>query len=226
MEKIGTAIESFRVDTHHVMNAQVILSGCCETQGMKRLPPSPFFLVPTVLMLGLLLAPNVEAQTVSSTSVTVSARIVGTFEVSVSGENFDFGDLDANGLSLGTPNIASKGRNSEDIGVVYESMAGSLSWTAKASPASSVDIALISTEADHTGGMYVDGLEVRIPSTNGGKSTGFQSFTSQANLINAIPVGNGVDTVAGDLDLRLNVLDSDPIGTNTWVVRLRATANP
>ena len=72
----------------------------------------------------------------------------------------------------------------------------------------------------------VDDLEMRIPSTGGGTSTGFQNFTSGAPLIAGMAVGSGANAARGELGLRLTVLDTDPAGTNTWIVRLRATGNP
>ncbi len=166
------------------------------------------------------------AQLVSTTSVTVSARVVGTFGVTVNTENFDFGVLDASGVSPGGPNVAAKGGGSDVAGEVYENTPGSITWACRAAPTGTVDVALISSLADHTGGMHVDDLEVRIPSTAGGTSTGYQAFTSGATLITGMAVGNGTNAVSGALDLRLTVLDADPVGANTWVVRLRATANP
>ncbi len=60
----------------------------------------------------------------------------------------------------------------------------------------------------------------------GGISTGYQLFTSASNLLTGTSVGNGANADGGDLDLRLTVLDTDPLGANTWVVRLRASGTP
>ena len=179
-----------------------------------------------VLVLSLADASFIFAQRVSNPSVTVSATVVGTFGVSINTDNFDFGALDASGISPGGPYVASNGDGGDVPGVVYENTAGSITWTCRAAPTGTVDVALISSLADHTGGMHVDDLEVRIPSTAGGASTGYQYFSSGAPLITGMAVGNGNNAVSGNLDLRLTVLDADPIGANTWVVRLRATAHP
>lgn len=180
----------------------------------------------TFLALSLADVSPLFAQLVSTTSVTVSARVVGTFGVTVSTDNFDFGVLDASGVSPGGPNVAAKGGGSDVEGEIYESAAGSITWTCRAAPTGTVNMALISSPADHIGGMHVDDLEVRIPSTAGGTTTGYQAFTSGATLITSMDVGNGANAVSGALDLRLTVLDGDPVGANSWVVRLRATANP
>ena len=74
--------------------------------------------------------------------------------------------------------------------------------------------------------MDPDNLEARIQAAAGGLSTGYQTFTSQADLITGMAVGNGAVAAAADLDLRLAVFDDDPLGTEIWVVRLRANGTP
>ena len=74
--------------------------------------------------------------------------------------------------------------------------------------------------------MVVDNLEMHIPPVAGGTSTGFQTFTSGATLVAGMAVGSGANAARGELGLRLTVLDTDPAGNNTWIVRLRATGNP
>ncbi len=181
-----------------------------------------------VTVLGCLLAATrpLAAQTVANASVTVSARVVGHFELTLNTEGFDFGDLDAGGINVSSPYVAAKGRNSGNVGAIYETAAGSILWTCRATPFGSVNIALVSTAADHTGGMYADDLEVRLPPIGDGTSTGYQPFSSGADLLTGLSLGAGVNAVNGPMDLRLTVLDDDPTGVNTWVIRLRATANP
>ena len=166
------------------------------------------------------------AQTVANTSMTVSARVGGHFGCTVNTESFDFGDLDAGGINVGSPYVAAKGRSGANAGEIYETAAGALLWTCRATPAARVNIALTSTPSDHTGGMYVDDLEVRLPSVGDGASTGYQAFSSGADLLTGLSLGAGANAVSGPMDLRLTVLDADPVGVNTWVIRLRATANP
>ena len=158
--------------------------------------------------------------------VRVNAFNPGLFECTVDVPTFDFGTVDGSGLDLGTPDVVARGRNAADTGGVYENTAGSVEWTCRALPTSVVDIALVAVSADHTGGMTTDDLEVRIPDTGSGVSSGYQVFTSQATLVSGLSVGRGANAAHGQLDLRLTVLDTDPTGPNTWVVRLRATGNP
>lgn len=171
-------------------------------------------------------APRVAAQTVAQASVTVSANVVGHFGCTISTESFDFGDLDAGGINVGNPYVAAKGRSGVNAGEIYETAAGSILWTCRATPSGTVNIALSSTPADHTGGMFVDDLEVRIPPIGDGVSTGYQAFSSGADLLTGVSLGAGANALSGPMDLRLTVLDTDPVGINTWVIRLRATANP
>ena len=121
-------------------------------------------------------------------------------------------------------------RNTDDDGAYYDADAAT-TWTCRAAPISTVDIALFSSSADHTtGAMGDDNLEVQIPDTDSGTSTGYQAFTdgspTPVDLITGLTVGNGANSVTGDLDLRLNVYDTETTGANTWIVRLRATGSP
>ncbi len=171
-------------------------------------------------------APNVLAQKIAQTSLSVSAKNVGVFGCTLNTEHFDFGILDAGGTFTGNPNVAAKRRSEDPQGTTFESTVGAVRWGCRSAPKSTINVALISTEADHTGSLAADALEVRIPATHGGISTGYQRFTSQADLITGMLAGNGVYAAFGLLDLRLTVGDADPLGDNTWIVRLRATASP
>ena len=167
------------------------------------------------------------AQRTSEFNVTVTANNQGIFVCTTNVASFDFGPVDADGTDYSTADVNALGRNGANNGGIYENAAGSVTWTCRAAPASIVGIDLISTAADHTvGSMADDDLEIRIPATNGGVSGGYRLFTSGANLITGMNVGNGASGASNDLDLRLNVLDTDPTGANTWVVRMRATGNP
>ena len=85
-----------------------------------------------VLMLAA--AQPLAAQKVTTTSVTVSARVVGHFGCTVSTESFDFGDLDAGGINVGSPYVAAKGRNGANVGEIYETAAGTILWNCRATP--------------------------------------------------------------------------------------------
>ncbi len=166
------------------------------------------------------------AQRTADMSLTVTANNLGVFTCNLSAASFDFGTVDADGSDFSTAGVTAQGRNGADDGGFYDADAAT-TWTCRAAPASTVDIALTSITTDHTvGTMGDDNLQVQIPATAGGTSTSYQNFTSAANLITGMSVGNGAAAAAGDLDLRLHVYDTDPTGANTWIVRLRATGNP
>lgn len=166
------------------------------------------------------------AQRTADMNLTVTANNLGIFTCTLAASSFDFGSVDADGADFSTPGVTAQGRNGANDGGYYDAFAAT-TWTCRAAPSSIVDIALTSVTADHTvGSMGDDNLEVRVPATGGGASTGYQAFTSLNDLITGMSVGNGASSVSGDLDLRLNVYDTDPTGANTWVVRLRATGNP
>ncbi len=159
-------------------------------------------------------------------TVIITANNPGIFVCAIDATSFDFGDVDVQGTNYGTVDVVANGRNGADTGGEYESQAGAIGWTCSVLPSSIVSIALVSSSADHTGGMASDDLEIRIPAVSGGTTAGYQPFTSGVNLINGMSVGIGANAAHGHLDLRLTVLDDDPPGANTWLVRLRATGNP
>ena len=130
------------------------------------------------MIVGLMMTTAAHAQLVAETAVTVSARVVGVFGCTLDGEALDFGDLDAGGVSAGSDKVAPAGRDAARDGQIYESLPGALNWTCKAAPSSTIDVALASTAADHVGAMATDDLEVRIPKTGSGVSTGFQPFAT------------------------------------------------
>lgn len=159
-------------------------------------------------------------------TVTVTANLLPILTCGISA-SFDFGDVDLNGTDYLTPNVVALGRNVTNTGGEYENRSGSIRWICRSFPPRFVNIALVSTTADHSGGMNVNDLEVRIPgSTRGGRSTGYQAFTSQADLITGMVTWFLLFPARGQLDVHLTVLDTDAPGPNAWVVRLRATSNP
>ncbi len=162
-----------------------------------------------------------------SFTVSASAQNKGIFQFSLNTPNFDFSTVGPDGRDYFTPNVVAQGRNGADTGGVYESAPGAITWTSSAAPRSTVSIHLVSGAADHSiGAMPDDALEVQIQDAAGGTSTGYQPFTAFTTLISGMDVRNGSNSVTGDLDLRLTVLDTDPRGTNIWTVRLRALGNP
>lgn len=187
------------------------------------------FILAALLALGLMAAPEARAQRTSDFSVTVTANNLGIFACSVNTANFDFGDVDADGADHSTTDVTAGGRNTADDGGFYTNDAGSITWECRAAPSSSVDVALTSVAGDHTGtgGMGADNLEVKMSGNGSGTATPtYSAFTSAATLVSGMSVGNGANKEDGDLDLRLNVYDTDGTGSNQWIVKLRATGSP
>ncbi len=184
---------------------------------------SAVFIVMVLVLAG---APEVWAQRTSASSVEVTVLNRGIFECALNVSIFNFGNVDSDGTDYSFPNVVAYGRNATDDGGDYENAPGSITWTCRAAPVSSVDLSLTSTTDDHLGGIDADHLEVRIQDTAGGTSTGYQAFTSEAALITGVGAGNGANAASGDLDLHLMVLDSNVLGFSVWVVQLRAAGNP
>ncbi len=181
-----------------------------------------------LIALGVFGTERAKAQRVDDTNLTVTARVRGGFECGIT-STFDFGPIDATGTDYGTAGVTATGRNGSNTGSVYESQNGTIRWRCRAWPPGFVTITLYSTAADHTGGMLADDLEIRLRGRGVfgiGSSTGYQFFTSQANLMTGMLTGAGFFSVNGQADLRLTVLDTDPPGPNTWIVNMRATAWP
>ena len=171
-------------------------------------------------------APEVWAQRTADASVEVRAVNQGIFECSLNVSIFHFGNVDSYGYDYGFPNVVALGRNATDDGGDYENAPGSIVWTCRAAPVSSIDLSLTSAASDHLGSIAADHLEVRIPDTAGGTSTGYQAFTSGASLITGVTAGNSANAASGDVDLHLRVYDTDLMGFSVWVVQLRASGNP
>ena len=189
---------------------------------------SPRLYMLILMVLVLLGAERAAAQRVENTDIAVSARNRGGFECAAQA-TFDFGSVDPTGTDYGTANVIATGRNAANTGSVYENQPGSVRWRCRAWPPGFVTIALNSTATDHSGGMDPNDLEVRLRARGLfgiGSSTGWQTFTSQANLMTGVLMGSGFFSVGGVADLRLTVLDVDPPGPNTWIVQFRATAFP
>ena len=182
-----------------------------------------------LLGLAFLSVPNTLAQTrTADMNLAATANNVGIFTCTLNVLTFDFGDVDSDGALLpGTgAGVAGLGRNGSDNGGSYETVPGTITWVTRAAPASTVRFHLVAAPSDHTGSLPADNLEIRMPSTAGGTSTDYQAFTSLNDLITGMSVGNGANAANGEINLRLNVLDADPTGSNTWTVRIRATGTP
>lgn len=155
-------------------------------------------------------------------NLTVTANNVGIFTCTLDVTTFDFGDVDADGNTTTLGVIGA--RLGSDDGAEYNA-AGVSNWTCRAAPSSSVDFTIESTDANHTGSLAPDRLEVQM--TEGVVPGGFATFTSNATMLSNVAVGNGAGGQAtGAVDLRLTVMDTDATGANTWNVVLRATGTP
>ena len=181
-------------------------------------------LLPVVIIL--LGAGQAWAQRTAEPSMLILADNRGIFVCTVNVAIFNFGTVNADGADFGTPNVTALGRNGDDDGGLYETAPGVIGWMCRAAPPSTVDLALNSTATDHLGGLAPNNLEARISATAGGSSTGYQPFASQNNLITSMSTGNGAAAADGNLDLRLSIFDDDPLGSDIWVVRLRANGAP
>jgi hypothetical protein len=186
-------------------------------ESMRRTLP-----VSILVVCGLLSISRCWAEVTATQVLTVKANNVGIFAFSMNVDSFDFGNVDANGTDFGTSNVTAGGRNETNTGGVYGNTSGSITWTCLSAPSGRFGIAIVSVESDHqAGAMPSDRLLVRIPAAAGGSTTGYQNFTSRSGLITGMSVGNGAQQAKGNLDLRLNVLDADPTGPGTWVIRLQ-----
>lgn len=179
-----------------------------------------------VMVLAVLTAGEAWAQRTSEPSMLILANNRGIFACTINLAIFNFGTVNADGTDFGTPSVTAQGRNASDDGGLYETTPGAIAWTCRAAPSSTVALALNSNATDHVGGLAADNLEARIQDTAGGTSAGYQPFSSQNNLITTMSVGNAGAAATGALDLRLAIFDTDPVGSDVWVVRLRASGTP
>ncbi len=160
----------------------------------------------------------------------VTAASAGVFTFNIAGASFSFGNVNANGTvsSTGIPGA----RNGTNTGAVYTATAAT-TWTSSSAPSRTVRIFNASTTSTIAWGT-ADRLSLRIPNTGlppPANSCGYKVFSSTGdggmscgggNLLRLLFVGNGANSRTGTLDLRLEVLDTDVAGTNSWTVVLTA----
>ncbi len=184
-----------------------------------------------------MLAASTAFAVVASDSIIVTASNGGVFTFNIAAATYDFGTVDANGTTS-SKGIAGS-RNSADTGSTYLALAAT-TWTVASAPPRAVHIFNASTNASGIFGWGVsDRLEMQIPTTGlpGTPATcGFKTFLTASgdggvspsctigNLVTTFSAGNGANSVTGNLDFRLTVLDVDVTGSNTWVVTLTAAA--
>ncbi len=179
-----------------------------------------------VILAGLLTCTrSASAQRSADLALGVTANNRGGFACSLDQAAFTFGNVDAAGTDFGTAGVVADGRNGADDGATYTA-ASVATWTCSTAPVGVISFALASSGGDHTGTMPMDALAVQLPAVGLGASTGYQPFSSAASLMTGVVIGNGAGAASGDVDLRLAVLDGDPPGANTWLVRITATAIP
>jgi len=177
----------------------------------------------------LLVASGVALAQTGTASITVGAQNVGFFQVTLADASFDFGVVDANGTLSSTG--VSGARNGGNNGAIYTAAAAS-TITVQSAPSRTVRV-YNSSSSSTIGFGTADALTMQIPSMGGGTSCGYLTFStntdggsgtcSGGNLVHSATAGNGSNAASGDLDLRLEVLDTDTAGTNSWTVVLTAT---
>lgn len=188
----------------------------------------------TVLPLALLVCGGLALAQPASDSISVTAANNGIFEFNIVGAAFDFGAVDSDGTLSSTG--VNGARNVADDGAVY-SADGATTWTCRSAPPRTVRVYNASTTSTINWGT-ADRLRVRVPTTGlpgGSTSCGLLDFSttgdggagscSSGALVHSVSVGNGSNTVTGDLDLELDVLDADASGANSWTVVLTATGS-
>jgi hypothetical protein len=167
-------------------------------------------------------------------SVSVTAANVGVFEFTITDASFDFGNVDANGTLSSTG--VSGARNGANDGAVYTASAAT-TWTCSSAPSRTVRVYNASSASTINWGN-ADRLSLQIPATGlpvGSTSCGSLTFSTagdggagacaSGNLVHSVDAGNGSNSASGNLDLQLEVLDSDGTGSNTWTVVLTASAS-
>jgi hypothetical protein len=190
-------------------------------------------LIATLSLLAVVGAGVAEAQS-GNGQINVRARNIGIFEFTITDTDFDFGDVDSNGTLSSTGVVGA--RNGGDDGAVYNADAAT-TWTCSSAPPRTVRIHNASTTSVINWGT-ADRLSVRIPDgtlPGGSTSCGLIDFTTTGDggvgscasgaLVHSVGVGNGSNTVTGNLDFELDVLDADGAGINTWTVVLTATGS-
>lgn len=183
-----------------------------------------------IAALTLLGAFNAFAQTASD-SISVTATNNGIFTFSIDLPSYAFGTVDANGTSnAATGGTETLGGTRVGTAATYTSGALGPNWTAASAPSRTVRIYNASTIV--SGVLGGNRLALEVPAGGGGSTCGFKAFGTTGDgaacaagiLIHSMTVGNGGQAVGGDLNLRLTIDDTDPVGATTWTVVLTASA--
>jgi hypothetical protein len=167
-----------------------------------------------------------SAQESASDSITVTAANEGTFTFVINDASYGFGTVNADGATTGD----STGVDGT-TGSVFTKAAAS-TFTVTSSPVRTVHINNTSSVATIVWGEAAS-LEMQIPAIGGGSTCGYIAFDvidgaaascTLGTLIHAMSVGNDTAAVTGDIDLRLAVLNTDIVGSNSWTVNLTASS--
>ena len=166
------------------------------------------------------------AQVTASDSITVTANNQGIFLFSIAQASFDFGSVDATGATNGGTGagVVGNGRLGGNDGGSYTASNAS-AWTCSSAPQRTVKLYNVSTTS--SGALPADRLQLRVPAAGGGTSQSWKTFsttgTPAGDLITGMTVRNGANSVTGQLDLQLTVMDVDPTGASSWTVVLTAS---
>ena len=170
---------------------------------------------------------DASAQVLSSDSVVVTATNQGIFTFTIPQVTFDFGNVDASGAAIaGTgAGVTGGGRTGANDGGIYTAAAAA-TWTCSSAPQRTVKI--YNNSSIVAGALAGDRLEIRIPAAGGGTSQGYKTFSTQTgtpagDLVTGMTVRNGANSVNGQVDFRLTVLDTDATGGTTWTMVLTAS---
>jgi len=169
----------------------------------------------------------------ASDSFSVSARNIGIFQFDIVGTTFDFGDVDADGNTSTTG--VTGARNGGDTGAIY-TQAAATTFTCSSAPSRTVRVFNGSTTSTINWGA-ADRLSLQVPTSGlpgtptscgyvafGTNGDGGAGNCASGNLAHSITVGNGSNAATGNIDLQLEVLDSDATSAsaNSWTVVLTA----
>ncbi len=177
-----------------------------------------------VIAAALALAAGAQAQVTDNDTITVTATVQGVFNFVITAASYDFGTVDAAGTGGGVYNPA--------IGGAVYTADNATTWTCESAPRTVVDIYNDATSS-FAGpvGQTGDNLEVQLDLASnplgGGSSTGWIDATTEGtpagDLVTNALTGMGNNDSDGNVDFRLTVLDTHPIGLYTWTIVLTAS---
>lgn len=174
----------------------------------------------------LVLATGAFAQSTETETVRVQAQVVSQFILTFDGGNgasvqdFNFGNVDSAGISVGNPPRATLKSVNAALGTATYEALGAFNWSMSSSPAKIVTITSASSKTPITS-MLLSQLSMKWNRTQGTGGVLLNTMTPLLPVqpwLTAATVGAGALSHVGTVDLELLVSSANTPEANEWTI--------